>query len=94
MAASLASTVTALQSGIVPAPKEPPKPLLSSLVDEFFVGRRTIDRSTHQVMGQDRGTIRRFIESARDLPVDAYRRSHVTTFLATMRQRFYQAVRQ
>jgi integrase len=70
-----------------PALQEPsPKPLASSLVEPFFARREMMDRATHQVIGQDRGTLRRFLEACGDQPVDAYRRGDVTQFLNTLRR--------
>ncbi len=84
-----------------PAPATPPaaavspaKPLISTLTEKgedekeapFFEFRATIANSTHQVMGQERGTLRRFREVCGDRPMDAYRREDITAFLATLRQ--------
>lgn len=75
-----------------PAPDAPPpcpapaKPLASSLVDPFVVRRETVDRATHQVMGQERGTLRRFVETCGDRPVNEYGRGDVTGFMDTLRR--------
>lgn len=37
-------------------------------------------------MGQERGTLRRFLELAGDRPVDAYGRGDITRFLSTLRR--------
>ena len=62
------------------------KPLFSSLVDAHLVCRRDIARQTHQVIGQERGTLRRFTEVCGDRPVDTYDRGDVTHFLNTLRR--------
>ncbi len=69
-----------------PVPPVPVKPKASELVEAFFVRRTTTDRATHQVMGQERGTLRRFIECCGDKPIDAYNRADITQFLGVLRQ--------
>ncbi len=59
---------------------------MSSLVEAYFVQRETVAGSTHQVMGQDGGTLDKFMEICGDRPVDAYGRADVTHFLDTMRK--------
>jgi integrase len=68
-----------------PAPKVPKAPL-SSLVEPFFVVRRTRDKITHQVMAQDRATVRWFLEVCGDQAPAAYSRGDVTRFLNTLRR--------
>lgn len=68
-----------------PAPP-PPKPAASALADPFFVRRERRDRATHQVMGQERGTLRRFLEVCGDRPVIAYHRGDISRFLDTLRR--------
>jgi hypothetical protein len=68
------------------APAASAKPLASELVESFFVRRETVDRATHQVMNQERGTLRRFLEACGDRPVDAYHRGDITGFLDTLRR--------
>ncbi len=62
------------------------KPLMSSLADGYFQHRQEVAQATHQVMNQDRGTLRRFVEVCGDRPVNTYRRADVTVFLAKLRQ--------
>ncbi len=61
-------------------------PTVSSLVEPFFTYREGVKGATHQVMAQERGTLRRFIEVAEDRPVDAYGRGDITHFLNTLRR--------
>ncbi|WP_188973713.1 hypothetical protein [Neoroseomonas lacus] len=61
-------------------------PLISTLVEPFFVQRESVAKATQQVMGQERGTLRRFIEAAGDRPVNEYGRGDVTAFLNTLRR--------
>lgn len=72
-------------SGPPPAPV-PATPLASALVEPFFKRREFIDKTRQQVMGQERGTVARFIEVAGDRPVSAYGRGDVTRFLDTLRR--------
>jgi integrase len=67
-------------------PAAPPKPKLSELVEPYFARRETLDRTTHQVMNQESGTITRFKEICGDRPVDAYSRGDISTFLDTLRR--------
>jgi integrase len=69
-----------------PPPAPTSAPMASSLVEPYFKRRETLDRSLHQVMNQDRATLRRFLEACGDRPVDAYGRGDVTGFLDTMRR--------
>jgi site-specific recombinase XerD len=69
-----------------PEPPAPAKPLVSDLVEPYFERRGKLDRATHQVMGQERGTLRRFMEVCGDRPVDRYGRGDVTGFLDTLRR--------
>jgi hypothetical protein len=64
----------------------PLKPLAPALVAPFFARREERDRATHQVMGQERGTLRRFMKVCGDRPVDTYHRGDVTGFLDTLRR--------
>jgi integrase len=66
-----------------PAFASPLVPLASALVEPYFAKRQT-DGSTHQVISQDRTTLRRFIETAGDRPIDSYGRGDVTVFRETM----------
>ncbi len=68
-----------------PASPAPSRPLASTLVEPFFERREKIDKATHQVMNQERGTLRRFFEVRGDKPADAYGRADVTAFNATLR---------
>ena len=68
------------------APSKAKAPQASSLVEPFFLNRETVNEATHQVMGQERGTLRRFIEVAGDRPVDAYGRGDLSQFLNTLRR--------
>ena len=67
-------------------PRSRAKPLASALIDPFMVRRETIDRATHQVMGQERGTLRRFVEACGDRPVNEYGRGDMTGFIDTLRR--------
>lgn len=69
-----------------PVPAQPEKPLTSTLVEPFFVQRETVAKATYQVMGQERGTLRRFIEVCGDRPVNEYGRGDITRFLNTLRR--------
>lgn len=71
-----------------PATAQPPpaKPLAASLVDPFMVRREGTDRATSQVMNQERGTLRRFIEACGDRPVNEFGRGDVTGFMDTLRR--------
>ncbi|NMJ43465.1 hypothetical protein GWK16_19615 [Roseomonas sp. JC162] len=62
------------------------QPSASSLVDPYFVRRETIDRTRHQVMGQERATLRLFFEVCGDRPPAEYQRGDVTHFLGTLRR--------
>lgn len=68
------------------APRKAKAPLTSSLVEPFFTHRKTVANATEQVMGQERGTLRRFIEAAGDRPVNEYGRGDITRFLGTLRR--------
>jgi integrase len=67
-------------------PAVPTKPKVSKLVEPYFTRRETLDRTTHQVMNQERGTISRFMEVCGDRPVDSYNRGDIDTFLGTLRR--------
>lgn len=72
-----------------PAPRSAPTadaPLASSLVEPYFVRRETIDHTRHQVMGQERATLRLFFEVCGDRPPADYQRGDVTRFLDTLRK--------
>ena len=92
--AAIAQRPAAAAGGTAPAtPGAPPPvadpamtPLASSLIDPHFVRREKIDGTRHQVMAQERTTLRLFREVCGDRPVANYRRSDVTTFLSTLRQ--------
>ncbi len=77
-------TASTLSKG--PAPLPSAKPLVSALVEPYFADRETVHRATHQVMAQDRGTLRRFLEACGDRPVDAYGRGDITGFLTMLRR--------
>nr|WP_052388609.1 site-specific integrase [Belnapia moabensis] len=64
----------------------PAKPKVSELVEPYFNRRETLDRTTHQVMNQERGTVTRFMEVCGDRPVDAYHRGDISSFLDTLRR--------
>lgn len=67
-------------------PTPPSKPLASMLVERSLQHRQEVKRTKEHMIGQERGTLIRFIEVAGDKPVDAYGRSDVSKFLATMRR--------
>ena len=73
-----------------PSPPDTPrpraKPPSSALFEPFMVRRETIDRATHQVMGQERGTLRRFVEVCGDRPVNEYGRGDMIGFIDTLRR--------
>lgn len=75
---------------VEPTPRSdvPDRPVVtaSSLVERFFERRESTDGTTFQVMGQERGTLRRFLEAAGDRPVETYTRADITGFLATLRR--------
>jgi integrase len=73
-------------AAIVPGIPTVCAPRASALVEPFFGRRESLDRATHQVMGQERGTLRRFIEVCGDRPIDDYRRGDITGFLDTLRR--------
>lgn len=82
-----ASPVPARVVVSVPSPPAPPsKPLFSTLVEPHFDRRASIAGTTHQVMGQERATMFRFIENRGDKPVNTYDRGDVTGFMDTMRR--------
>ncbi|GGJ43885.1 site-specific integrase [Neoroseomonas lacus] len=56
------------------------------MVEPYFVRREKIDQTRHQVMGQERTTLRLFREVCGDRPVSEYRRSDLTSFLGTLRR--------
>lgn len=63
------------------APAKPVKPLASSLAEAHFARRaRTAGVSEHTV-GQERATLRMFVEVAGGRPVDTYDRGHIARFL-------------
>ena len=74
-----------------PPPPAPAKPLASVLLhppsddpekrSPYFAWRATQKDATEQVMNQERGVFRRFLEHCGDRPVDAYRRADITGFL-------------
>lgn len=61
-------------------------PPTSELIEAHFHRRSSIDRATGQVLGQERGTLRRFLEVAGDKRPSEYTRADVTAFLAAMRR--------
>lgn len=71
------------QSSVVPALATPHA---ATLEKPFFIHRATMADATHQVMGQERGTLRRFREDRGDRPVDSYSRGDITGFLNTLRR--------
>lgn len=58
----------------------------SELVEAFFARRQSIDGATHQVMAQERSTLRRFIEAEGDRPMNAYGRADMTRFIDLLRR--------
>jgi integrase len=72
-------------SSSAPRISEPASPNLSTYVEPFFAWREGIG-TRHQVIGQERGTIARFIELHGDKPVDSYVRSDVVSFLNVLRK--------
>jgi integrase len=71
-----------------PGPEAAPPlaPLCSTLLLPHFAQRERISDTTGQVLNQERGTLRRFLEVAGDRPVDKYGRGDVTGFLQVMRR--------
>ena len=69
-----------------PAGSSEQKPLASALVEPFFERRATRDRTLHQVIGQERSTLRRFLEVCGDKPVAAYHRREISDFLEILRK--------
>lgn len=71
-----------------PAPPPPPPsaPLVSALVEPFFVHRETIDGISHHDMSQERTTLRLFVDICGDRPVNAYGRADAMTFLTNLRR--------
>ncbi|MBR0652742.1 hypothetical protein GXW78_24005 [Roseomonas terrae] len=61
-------------------------PLASTMVEPHFQRRATIDRTRHQVIGQERNTLRLFFEVCGDRPPADYQRGDVTQFLGTLRR--------
>ncbi len=66
------------------APEPPAKPTVSALLSAHFKRRETKEKATLQVIGQERGTLRRFVEVCGDRPIDAFNRGDVTRFLETL----------
>ncbi len=77
------SAIPLLPPSVAPPPAVP---LASALVEPYFVRRERIDQTRHQVMGQERTTLRLFREVCGDRPVGEYGRSDVTAFLGTLRR--------
>lgn len=82
----LPPSLAALPPQTEEGPRKAKAPIVSSLVESFFAHREGVKGATHQVMAQERGTLRRFIEVAGNRPVDAYGRGDVTQFLNTLRR--------
>ena len=84
----VARRVADREAGVTPGPRKakPGRPPLSALVESFFGRRRDVDEMTHQVIGQERGTLRRFLEECGDRSADAYDRGDITRFLGTLRR--------
>lgn len=82
----MAEVVAPPVAALAPEPRAPARPLASELVEPYFERRERLDRATHQVMGQERGTLRRFLEVCGDRPVDCYGRGDVKDFLDTLRR--------
>lgn len=71
---------------VAPAPApDVPKAVMSSLVEPFFIVRRERDNTLIQVIGQERATVRWFLEICGDRAPAAYGRGDVTRFLNTLR---------
>ncbi|MFL5288031.1 MAG: DUF6538 domain-containing protein, partial [Rhodopila sp.] len=68
------------------AKKPAGKPVFSSFTDTFSAWRIDEKGSTHGVLNQDLGTVRRFAEVCGDRLVDSYDRGDVTKFLGRMRR--------
>lgn len=64
----------------------PPKPLASTLVEPFFEKRKAINKTSSQVMSQERDTLKLFLEICSDRPVDCYNRGDITLFHDTIRK--------
>ena len=58
----------------------------SFFIDMHFVRRKEINDTSHQVMSQERTTIRHFLICCGDRPFATYRRGDITTFLAKIRR--------
>lgn len=69
-----------------PAAEAPARAVASALVQPHFARRETIDRTSHQVMAQERTTLRLFFEVCGDRPPADYQRGDVTRFLDTLRK--------
>jgi hypothetical protein len=82
----MAETIAPSSRPAPPVAMEPSKPLASALVEAFFKRRATKDQMTHQVMAQERATLRRFIEHAGNRPIDDYDRGDITGYLDIPRQ--------
>ncbi len=65
---------------------EEPRAALSTLVGPFFERRLGTDGTTHQVVGQERSTVRRFIEACGDRPAADYGRVDISNFLGLLRR--------
>lgn len=81
-----AEPTSAPPASVPSSPVPSPTPLASALVELFFDRREKLGGATHQVMGQERGTLRRFLEVCGDRPVDAYNRGDISRFLDTLRR--------
>ena len=67
-------------------PPTPAAPLASKLVEPHLERRARIDNTLTQVIGQERKTIRLFIEACGDRPVSNYTRADTTLFIDRLRQ--------
>jgi integrase len=87
--ARLAERLVSSPPAAAPAPALPPAPparTASEFVEAHFRKRAEIDEATHQVIGQERTTVRLFLECCGDRPFREYKRNHVTGFLNKLRR--------
>lgn len=76
----------AAAAAVVQAQVRLPGALASTLVEDHMRHRLEVDRITHQVANQERGTLARFFEVVGDRPIDSYGRADVSKFIAKLRK--------
>jgi hypothetical protein len=81
IADTLSAAAATVQAQVKPAAK-----LSSEMVEPHFERRQRLKRTRHQVIGQERTTLRLFLEVCGDRPVNDYNRGDVTRFLETLRK--------